>query len=79
MQGKEAVDAANKVAAGRGDTKDIDRFQPYIQVLLPQYCKRKPQEEHTKGDSYMETLDTITQISDNVNMAGMLTMLAAIK
>lgn len=42
LQGEQVVAYANKVAANRGDTKDIGKFKPFIVCHMPELVKVKP-------------------------------------
>lgn len=48
LQGEQAVAYANKVAAGRGDTKDVGKFKPFIVCHMPELVKVKPNKQHSK-------------------------------
>lgn len=41
IEGKEAVECANKVATARGDIKDVGKFKPFIVCHIPELVKIK--------------------------------------
>lgn len=72
LEGEEAVDYANKVAAGRGDTKDIGKFEPFIICHVPELVKVKPNKQHGKGNDFLNTMEQIIKNSDSQAEAGMM-------
>lgn len=74
LQGEQAVAHANKVAAGRGDTKDVGKFKPFIICYMPELVKVKPNKQHGNGDSYLNALEDIITGSDSATEAALLCM-----
>ena len=74
LERDKAVAEFNRIAAARGDTNDIGRYdnKKLIEVLIPQYVKLDPGKEHGKGNSFINALDCITRCADNVAEAGLL-------
>ncbi len=72
LQGEDAVAYANKVAANRGDTKDIGKFKPFIICHMPELVKVKPNKQHGNGNDFLNSLEEIINESDNVVEAGLL-------
>lgn len=76
---KEAVEAAVKTAAGRGDDKSLEYIQSgryYIEVLDPSAVKVNPREWGGKGDDFLNALDAITSSADSSFEAGLLAIAA---
>ena len=71
FDGKKAVEYANQVAARRGDTNDVGRFEEMIEVLMPECVKVKPIRQHGKGSKFINALNTITENSDSAAEAGL--------
>lgn len=77
LQRDEAIDYANKVAAARGDTKNIGTFGDInIQVYMPEMVRCNPQMEHGDGCPFMNSLESMIQGSESVMEAGLLAMVA---
>lgn len=74
LEGEQAVAYANKVAEGRGDTKDVGRFEPFIVCHMPELVKVKPNKQHGKGNELFGALETIVTRSKSATEAGLLTM-----
>lgn len=70
--GESAVAYANKVAAGRGDTKDVGKFKPFIKVYMPEIVKVKPNKQHGKGNKFINDIEKIISNSDSAFEAGLL-------
>lgn len=56
-QGKEAVTYANCVAQKRGDTNDIGKFKPFIDVYMPELVKVKPNKQHNNGNQFLNDME----------------------
>lgn len=78
LQDDEAVAYANLVAARRGDTNDIGRFEKMIVVHMPELVKVKPNKQHGDGNKLMNDFEQIIQNSDSVFEAGLLCMATAL-
>ena len=76
-QGGLAVAKANEIAERRGDTKDVGSFEPYITVLKPEYIKRNPIKEHGEGDSFINSLNDLTERAGSATEAGLLAIALA--
>ncbi len=74
LQGEQAVAYANKVAAARGDTNDIGKFQPFIICHTPELVKVNPKKQHGDGDSFMNALEDVINTTDSALEAGLLCM-----
>lgn len=74
LDGEKAVAYANKVAAGRGDTKDVGKFKPFIIVHMPEIVKVKPSKQHGDGDEFINTMEKLTDNSGSAFEAGLLCM-----
>lgn len=59
LQGEQAVNYANKVAAGRGDTNDVGKFKPFIIVHMPEAVKVNPNKQHGDGDKFLNDMEDI--------------------
>ncbi len=70
LQGEQAIAYANKVAARRGDTKDIGKFKPFIVCHMPELVKVKPNKQHGSGNNFLNTMENIIQNSNNQAEAG---------
>lgn len=78
LQGEQAVAYANKVAAGRGDTKDVGKFKPFIVVHLPEVVKVKPNKQHGNGNELLNSMESIINNSDSATEAGIACSLLAL-
>lgn len=78
LQGDEAVAYANLVAARRGDTDDVGKFEKMIEVYMPELVKVKPNKQHGDGNKLMNDFEQIIQNSDSVFEAGLLCMATAL-
>ena len=74
LDGDKAVAYANEVAARRGDTKDVGKFEKMIDVLMPECVHIKPKKQHGDGDPFINTLNSITENSSSAAEAGILAM-----
>lgn len=61
LEGDKAVDAANAVAEGRGDTDYVGQFTPHIKVYIPQAVHLNPMKVEKKlfDDSYIDKVKEI--------------------
>lgn len=75
---QKAIDTANAIAQGRGDTKDVGRFEKMIDVVMPSMVKVKPKRQHGNGDKFINTLNAITENAESAGEAGLLCMIAAL-
>lgn len=74
LQGDEAIAYANKVAANRGDTKDVGKFKPFITCYMPELVRVKPNKQHGNGNEFINSCEEIISNSDDVLEAGLLIM-----
>ena len=74
LEGEQAVAYANKVAAGRGDTKDVGKFEPFIIVHMPEIVRVKPNKQHHNGNEFINTMNKIIDNSGSSFEAGLLCM-----
>ena len=72
LQGEQAVAYANKVAAGRGDTKDVGKFKPFIICHMPELVKVKPNKQHGNGNDFMNAMENVINNSDSQAEAGIM-------
>ena len=77
LDGDKAVAAANKIAARRGDTNDIGKFEKRIEVLLPEAVKVKPEKQHGGGDLFINSLEDMIEKTDSSFEAGILAIMMA--
>lgn len=77
LDGQKAVDYANMVAARRGDTNDVGRFEKMIEVFMPECVKIKPSKEHGDGDPFINQINAITEKCDSAAEAGLFAMCLA--
>ena len=80
LQKREALEAAKAIALRRGDTDsatkfDLETFKEDIEVLMPEMVKVTPCKEADPGDSFMNRLEEITETSESVLEAGLLSIL----
>ncbi len=71
LEGEQAVAYANIIAANRGDTKDIGKFEPFIICHMPELVRVKPNKQHGNGNKLLNSLGEIINESDNVVEAGL--------
>lgn len=74
LQGEEAVAYANKVAANRGDTKDVGKFKPFIICHMPELVKVKPNKQHGNGNEFLNSCEEVICGSNNTLEAALLVM-----
>jgi hypothetical protein len=74
LQGDEAVAYANLIAARRGDTDDVGKFEKMIEVHMPELVKVKPNKQHGDGNKLMNDLESLIQGSSSAAEAGLLCM-----
>lgn len=78
LEGEMAVMYANEIAARRGDTKDVGKFEPFIVCHIPEIVKVKPNKQHGNGCKFLNNIETIIQNSDNATEAGIFSMAMAL-
>ena len=76
-EGEAAVAYANRIAAGRGDTKDVGKFKPFIIVHMPELVKVKPNKQDGNGNKFLNDIESIIQNSSSKTEAGLMCMLLA--
>jgi hypothetical protein len=66
------------IAARRGDTNDVGKFDDgvKIDVLIPEAVHCNPISEHGDGDSFMNSLEDLINISDSTTEAGLLVVMS---
>lgn len=74
LQGDQAVAYVNKVASGRGDTKDVGKFKPFIICHIPELVKVKPNKQHGNGNSFLNALENVISGSESATEAALLCM-----
>lgn len=74
LDGKKAVEYANSVAAGRGDTKDVGKFKEMIIVYMPEIVRVNPKKQHGDGDEFINSIESLIRGSDSAAEAGLLAM-----
>ena len=79
LQGDQAVVYANKVASGRGDTKDVGKFKPFIICHMPELVKVKPNKQHGNGNSFLNALENVISGSDSATEAALLCMAITVR
>ncbi|MBQ6671988.1 MAG: hypothetical protein IJM73_02045 [Spirochaetales bacterium] len=79
LDGDRAVAEMNRIAASRGDTESIGRYDKMIEVLMPETVRRRPIKEHDKGDEFINKLNAISEAAPDALTAGLLIMAAASK
>lgn len=79
---EKAMDYAIEVAARRGDTNDVARFQEdkkneyhKIKVYDMKYVTRNPQQEHGEGEKFLNNIEKVIESSDSVAEAGLLCLM----
>lgn len=72
LDGDAAVEYANKVAARRGDTNDVGKFEKMIVVHMPELVKVKPQKQHGKGNKIINDMNDIIDSANDPFLAGLL-------
>ena len=81
LQKREALESAKATALRRGDTDsaaklDLETFKEDIEVLMPEMVKVTPCKEAGPGDPFINKLEEITETSESVLEAGLLSILA---
>lgn len=81
LKKKEALEAARSTAIRRGDSESVSEFDPAnfkkdIEVLLPEMVKVNPSKEAGPGDPFLNELKVITEASESILEAGLLSILA---
>lgn len=81
LDGDAAVEYANKVAARRGDTNDVGKFEKMIVVHMPELVKVNPKKQHGNGNEHINTMNDIVDGTNDPLTAGLLclAMTAALK
>lgn len=79
LEGKQAVACANQTAAGRGDTKDVGKFQEMIVVHMPELVKLRPHRDHGDGNQLMKKMEGIISAAQDPLLAGLLCIVEAEK
>ena len=74
LEGDMAVAYANNVAAGRGDTNDVGKFEKMIVVHMPEIVKIRPQKQHGNGNKILNDLNDIVNGTGDKLTAGLLCM-----
>lgn len=74
LEGKRAVAYANMVAARRGDTEDVGKFNPFIVCHMPELVKVKPNKQHGNGNEFLNSCENIINGSGNMLEAGLMIM-----
>ena len=81
LEYEKAVNYAINVAARRGDTNDVARFSEYIknntykiEVYDETLVTRNPQAEHGAGDSFLNSIESIVEASNDTTEAALLCM-----
>lgn len=75
LQREEAISYGKQIALNRGDTDSVDRIGvENIEVKIPEMVKRNPQQEHGEGDSFINSINAITEGATSAMEAGILSM-----
>ena len=74
LQGELAVNRANEIAARRGDTNDVGKFEPFIICYMPELVKVKPSKQHGNGCEFLNTMEDVINASSDTVEAGILCM-----
>lgn len=71
---EEAIAYGKRIAKGRGDTESIRTIGKYcnIEIFIPELVTRNPMDEHGEGDSFINSLNKITQNAGSHFEAGLL-------
>jgi len=79
---EKAMDYAIDIAARRGDTNDVSRFQEdkkneyhKIKVFDMKYVTRNPQQEYGEGEEFLNDIEKIIESSESTTKAGLLCMM----
>ena len=78
LDGKKAVEYANKIAAGRGDTNDVGKFTELIIVHMPELVTVNPKQQHGEGNEFINTMEKMIDGSGTTAEAGLLCMMFAV-
>lgn len=78
LERNKAIAYADKVAAARGDTKDVGTFgrDINITVYMPEMVRCNPQMEHGDGNAFINAMEGLVQGSGSEMEAGLLVMSA---
>lgn len=78
LERNKAIVYADKVAAARGDTKDVGTFgrDINITVYMPEMVRCNPQMEHGDGNAFINAMEGLVQGSGSEMEAGLLVMSA---
>ena len=77
LDGDAAVEYANKIAAGRGDTKDVGKFHKMIEVYMPELVKINPKRQHGNGNRLLNDMEDIISGAKDPLISGLLCIAAA--
>lgn len=72
LDGRKAVEEANRIAAARGDTNYVGKFDPEIIVYMPECVTTSPAKEHGSGCEFINSIESIINCSDSAAGAGLL-------
>lgn len=72
LDGQKAVEEANRIAAARGDTNYVGKFEPEIIVYMPECVTISPAKEHGNGYEFINSIESIINCSDSAAEAGLL-------
>ena len=72
LDGDAAVEYANNVAARRGDTNDVGKFEKMIVVHMPELVKVKPKKQHGNGNKILNDMNDIVESVNDPFLAGLL-------
>lgn len=72
-----AIDTANRIASGRGDTESVGKFHKMIDVLISEAVKVQPSKQHGNGDPFMNSLENMIEKTDSSFEAGLLAIMMA--
>lgn len=76
LQREEAIAYANRIAEARGDTESVGKFGKHcnIKVYMPEMVRCHPQVEHGDGNPFLNSLESLIQVSSSQAEAGILVM-----
>lgn len=74
LEGEKAVAYANMVAARRGDTEDVGKFESFIVCHMPEIVKVKPNKQHGNGNEFLNSCEAVINSTDNMLEAGLMIM-----
>lgn len=74
LQREQAIAYGKQIALNRGDTDSVEGLGDGkdIEVFMPEMVKRNPQKEHSEGDSFMNSLETMIHGTSSSAEAGLL-------